>query len=198
VRSEADHARLLSSVIMLGVIAELDEAAARVRVDADGLRTDWLPWCEHRAGPGARTWAPPEVGEQVVIACPYGDSSQAIVLGSVYQQAYPAPAGSKTVHRATYPDGTVIEYNRESSTLTINAGSGSVIINCATATIAASESVTLDTPNLHATGDVSVHGNVNIQGDATAQGEVKAGSIGLKSHHHTAQGPTAPTSTAQA
>ena len=41
-------------MLMLGVVSELDEAQARVRVDCDGMRTDWIPWIERRAGPGLR------------------------------------------------------------------------------------------------------------------------------------------------
>lgn len=189
--SAAESLRLLGSVIMFGVVAELDELAARVRVDVDGLRTDWLPWTEHRAGPSARTWLAPDVGEQVVIACPYGDPSQGVVIGSVYRRSYPAPARSKAIHRTTYPDGSVAEYDSIASRLTVNIGVGSVVVNCATVTVNASESVELNTPTVHATGDLNVDGNVN------ARGEVKAGSIGLKAHHHTAQGATAPTTAAQ-
>jgi phage baseplate assembly protein V len=131
------------------------------------------------------------VGEQVVIACPYGDPSQGVVLGSVYQQSYPAPAASKAIHRTTYPDGSVVEYDVDATRLTVNVGDGSVIVNCATVTVNASEGVELNTPTVHATGDLNVDGNIN------AQGEVKAGNIGLKGHHHTAQGATAPTTAAQ-
>lgn len=202
--NEAEVARLLSSFLLVGVVAELDEAAARVRVDADGLRTDWIPWGERRAGPGVRTWSAPEVGEQVILACPFGDPAQAVVLASIFQNDHAAPASVKTIHRTTYADGTVVEYDRTAHKFTMNVGSGSVVVNCATATVTASDSVTLDTPTVHATGDLTVDGDVSVQGKAdvqgnvTSQGEVKAGTIGLKAHHHTAQGATAPTTVAQA
>lgn len=230
--NEAEMIRLLSSVVMLGVVAELDEEAARVRVNADGMRTDWIPWGERRAGPGVRTWSAPEVGEQVVIACPYGDPSQAVVVGSVYQQTYAAPATQRTIHRTIYADGTVIEYDREAHAFKIDVGTGSVTVNCGNATVVASEdvtvecanasvtasedvtvdctsatvtssgSVTLDTPTTHATGDLNVDGNVSVGGDViaanvTAQTEVTAGAITLTGHHHTATGPSAPTTPAQ-
>lgn len=44
----------------------------------------------------------------------------------------------------------------------------------------------------------SIQGNVAIQGDNNVTGDVKAGSISLKDHHHTAQGASAPTTKAQA
>ncbi|WP_323162860.1 phage baseplate assembly protein V [Stenotrophomonas maltophilia] len=194
----AENVRMLANMVLVGVVTELDEAEARVRVDADGMLTDWIPWAERRAGPGVRTWCAPEVGEQVVIACPYGDPGQAVVLGSVFYDKHPAPAAVKSKHRTEYADGSVVEYDRETTTLTVNVGAGKVIVNCAVAEVHATESVTLDTPTTHATGDLKVDGKIEAGADITTPAEVKAGDIGLKAHKHTAQGPTAPTTPAQA
>lgn len=189
-----DHDRQIANMVMLGVVAELDEAQARVRVDCDGMRTDWIPWTEYRAGPGVRTWSAPEVGEQVVVAAPYGDPTQGVVIGSVFQESHDAPANVKTKHRTEYADGTVVEYDREANKLTIDVGEGSVVVNCKTATVTASESVTLDTPETHATGNLTVDGTIDAGGDITTPAEVTAGNIGLKAHKHTEQGDGAPTS----
>jgi len=191
--ASGEHDRLTGNLIMFGVIAALDEQQARVRVNADGLLTDWLPWIERRAGSVVRTWLVPEIGEQVVIACPYGDPAQGVVIGSVYQNAYPAPADRKAIHRTIYGDGTSIEYDLEATALTLNVGRGSVVINCAQATARAIDSITLDSPEVRITGTARVDADLNVAGDATAGRDVKGGSISLKSHHHTAQGPTAPT-----
>ena len=190
-----DHDRQIANMVMLGVVSELDEAQARVRVDCDGMRTDWIPWTERRAGPGVRTWSAPEVGEQVVVAAPYGDPTQGVVIGSVFQESHDAPASLKTKHRTEYGDGTVVEYDRDSTTLTVNVGSGKVIVNCATAQVHASESVTLDTPTTHATGDLKVDGRIDAGGNITTPAEVTAGDIGLKTHKHPTAGmgpPSAP------
>lgn len=192
-----EHDRRLSTLSMMGVVLETDLAEARARVDADGLVTDWIPWVERRAGAGARTWHAPAVGEQVIILCPYGDPSQAVIVGSIYQEAHPAPADADTVDRTVYSDGSVVEYDSESTTLTVHVGSGKVIVHCATAEVHASESVTLDTPTTRATGDLKVDGKIEAGKDITTPAEVKAGDIGLKAHKHTAQGATAPTTPAQ-
>ena len=193
----AEHARLIGNLLMLGVVTELDEAQARVRVDADGMLTDWLPWCERRAGAGARTWSAPQPGEQVLLACPYGDPGQAVVVGSIYRDDHPAPADNKAMHRVVYADGSTVEYDGQTSTLTVSVGTGSVVVNCAKAIVTASESVTLDTPSVHLTGDMKVDGKLDAGKDISTPAEVKAGNIGLKAHKHTAQGPTAPTTPAQ-
>ena len=107
-----DHDRQLSNVILVGTVAEIDEAKALARVNADGMVTAWIPWSANRAGPGVREWSAPEPGEQVVIACPYGDPSQGVIIGSVYQDAHDQPASDKRKHRVEYADGAFVEYDR--------------------------------------------------------------------------------------
>ena len=193
----AEHARLIGNLLMIGVVRELDEAGGRVRVDADGMLTDWIPWLERRAGPGVRSWCAPEPGEQVLLACPYGDPGQALVLGSLYQDRFPAPADSRLRHRTEFADGSVVEYDQETATLNVDVGSGKVIVTCASAQVIASASIVLDSPSVKATGDLDVTGAIRAGKDISTPGEVKAGAIGLKAHKHTAQGPTAPTTPAQ-
>lgn len=125
--ASGEHDRLIGNLVMVGTIAELDEANARVRVNVDGMKTDWVPFTAARAGPGVRDWSAPEVGEQVVIACPYGDPAQAVVLGSVYQDAHGAPANLKTKHRTEYADGTFVEYDREAHQLVTDVNVGGKI-----------------------------------------------------------------------
>lgn len=92
------------------------------------------------------------------------------------------------------------------------------ITNCTTATVKASTSATLDTPTTHLTGNLQVDGNLGVTGVMAIQGvgaaggavstfagsiavtggEVSADGIGLKAHHHTAQGVNAPTTPAEA
>ena len=190
--------RLLANMIMVGVVDQLDEQNERIRVSADGMLTDWIPWGEQRAGPLKRTWTPPGEGEQVVVLSPYGDPAQAVVLCSINQDKFPAPANSKTTDRTVYSDGTVVEYDTSTTTMTVNVGMGKVIVNCNTAEVHAAESVLLDTPKTKTTGDLEVGGGITAKKDIEAKGDVKAGDISVIKHHHTAQGSTAPTTAAQA
>lgn len=188
----AEHDRRIGGVALIGVITELDAAQARVRVDADGLLTDWLPWCERRAGPGLRTWAAPEVGEQVLVVCVGGDPAQGVVVGSLYRDDHDAPADAETVARALFGDGTVVEYDRDAKVLTVDVGEGAVVVNCKTATITATEKVTIDTPETHATGNLKVDGKIDADGNITTPAEVTAGTIGLKTHKHPTAGSGPP------
>lgn len=115
--------RQVANLVRVGKILELDEANARVKVSTAGLTTDWLPWGAARAGK-TRQWSPPQVGEQVLIASPYGDMGQAVVIGSLYQDDSPAPAASKDQETIVYPDGAKVDHNSAShvTTMTLNPG----------------------------------------------------------------------------
>lgn len=156
--AQSETERILANLIRVGVVSQLDEANARVIVKVGGLTTDWLPWITARAG-ATRTWSAPRPGEQVIVLAPYGDPAQAVVLPSIYQDAYAAPASTKDVERTVYPDGTSVDYNSTSNTLNITvAGSAKVIINCKEATINADTSVTLNTPQTTCKGKLTVEG----------------------------------------
>ena len=104
--------RRLSNVVMLGQVAELDASRARVRVQAGPILTAWLPFATVRAGLD-RTWHAPEPGEQVVLVAPGGDLNQAVVVGSLYRDAYPPPADSADISRTEWKDGAALAYDRQ-------------------------------------------------------------------------------------
>lgn len=118
--------RQLSNLVRIGTISELDVTNARVKVSVAGLTTEWLPWAASRAGT-TRQWSPPKVGEQVIIASPYGDMAQAVVIGSVYQDDHPAPASSGDQERIVYPDGAFEDYNSASHEYMLNVPAGGKI-----------------------------------------------------------------------
>ena len=70
--------RQLSNLFRIGKVKELDEANARVKLDVSGLTTDWLPWGAARAGK-TKNWSAPQIGEQVMMASPFGDMGQGVL-----------------------------------------------------------------------------------------------------------------------
>lgn len=114
----AELLRLLHNLIRLGTIAEVDHAAARVRVRSGELLTAWRPWIECRAGT-TRTWNPPTVGEQAVLFSPGGDPAAAVVLVGLYRDAHPAPANLPELCRLLFPDGGLFEYDHQANVLRI-------------------------------------------------------------------------------
>jgi phage baseplate assembly protein V len=168
----SEHARMISNMIRVGSVVELDTEKGLVKVRAGGVVSDWIHFAADRAGP-VRRWNPPRPGEQVVIACPGGELEHGVVLGSIYQDKYPHGGTSKYQDRTVYPDGSVVEFNAETHTLTVTAAKeGKVVINCKNAEIKATGELKIDTPTAKFTGDIK------------ADGDVQAGSVSLKDHKH--------------
>lgn len=168
--------RRLANIVRIGTIAELDEANAQVKVKIDDeLTTTWLPWVTARAG-NTRTWSAPRVGEQVVLMSPSGELDQGVVLPSIYQDSFAAPANSKDKETTVYPDGSTVEYDSAANTLIVTvAGNGLVIVNCKEATINAETKVTLDTPDTFLTGNLIVAKSITggtAGGNMTMNGSV--------------------------
>jgi phage baseplate assembly protein V len=121
--SEGDYAltemdRRMANMLRLGTVEQADYAAARLRIRMGDLLTGWLPWVTRRAGSDVDWWGP-ELGEQVIVMSPEGDPAQGVVLGAIYQNAHPAVGDRETLHRTVYADGTVVEYDRAASHLTV-------------------------------------------------------------------------------
>jgi phage baseplate assembly protein V len=167
-----EMSRQIANLLRVGKITEIDDANGRVKVSTSGLTTDWLPWGAGRAG-ATKQWSPPSVGEQVLIASPYGDMGQAVVVASLFSDEEPAPATSKDQNTTTYPDGSTVDYNSSTNTLTVTvAAAGNVVINCKVANIVAATSVTLDTPQTTCTGALIVQGGIQFEGGMSGAGSV--------------------------
>lgn len=151
-----DHSRRLHNLIRYGVVAELDHSAGTMRVDLQEgkLRSDWIPWITMRAGQD-KLWDPPSVGEVVLLLSSSGELANAVALPAVFS------AGNQNgdragLHRRTYQDGTVVEYDRQSHTLQVDttASTGTVLIKTGSATIQASGAVSVE-----AQGQVTLKGS---------------------------------------
>lgn len=173
----AEIERILSNMIRIGVVAELDEANARVKMRVGGLTTDWLPFQAGRAG-ATRTWSAPRPGEQMMVFAPYGDTGQAVAAVPLYQDDHAAPAASKDQEHTEFPDGSTADYNSASNTLTLTlTGSAKIIINCKEATVNAETSVTLNTPDTNVKGKLTVDGLLTYKAGLVGSGGGTAAAI---------------------
>lgn len=108
------------------------------------------------------------------------------------------PTGTESV--TAEMTGITIKISAD-GTISINAPDANATLNCATATISASQSATIDSPETHITGDLSVGGTADISGAttvgaaldvtgiATASEFKTTGGVGLSTHTHPA-GPS--------
>lgn len=159
-----DLDRRLANIIRIGVVTDLDAGDALVKVDCGELDSEWIPWGAARAGT-TRRWSPPSVGEQVLVFSPSGELADAVAGPSIYQNAHPAPASSADQDHTIFPDGSTVDYNSATNTLTVTVvGAGNVVVNCKQATVKADTGVTLDSPETICTGNLTIQKALNVQG----------------------------------
>ena len=152
-----------------GMVTSVDLKAGTARVQfAAELETGDLPWLAPRMG-NTRLWAPPSVGEQVLVICPEADGARGIIIGSLASDTRPNPADHEGLHIA-FEDGAIIAYDAKSHYLTASLPGGSTI------------DVKADTIFLH--GNVHVDGDIDVTGKITAGDDVIGAGKSLKSHVH--------------
>ncbi|WP_426136350.1 phage baseplate assembly protein V [Pseudomonas sp. PWP3-1b2] len=169
--------RLLENLIRFGVIADVQMEPPRVQVTTGTLTTAWLPWLALRAG-SDREWDPPTVGEQVILFSPSGQLANGVVVTGVFSDHIPANGNRAGLHRRTYADGAVIEYDSVAHHLNATLVDGG-------------------TTNLISTGGINLVGDITHQGDYIQTGnqtvtgrvdvsiDVVAAGVSLFKHPHT-------------
>ena len=149
--SPLEIVRRLENVVRLGTVAEVRyETPARCRIKTGDLVTDWLPWTTARAG-GDRSWWAPEVGEQVIVLSPGGNTGAGVVFPAAYSDTHEQPGQREDVARVAFKDGVTIEYDRTVHVLRVSAPA----------------MITLQTQ-----GQIALGGNVHISGDLHVGGAV--------------------------
>lgn len=193
----AELLRLIHNLIRLGTIAEVDHAAARVRVKSGDMLTTWLQWLTLRAGT-TLDWDPPTVGEQVILFSPGGDPASAVVLTGLFSTAHPAPADAANLWRRVFPDGAVFEYDHKASHLratlpgsaSIDAQADVSVTTAAALTATASGGATINA-NVVINGNVTLNGNFSqpsgktatMAGDVAFTGAVTSNGRDISSSH---------------
>ena len=123
------------------------------------------PQMTGRSGFLALTWRVISMDEKiwspVMLVVPMGDPSQAVVVGSLFQAAHPAPSLNPDVHRIEYSNGTVIEHDRSSGNVSVTT-SGDVDVTAAAVNVTASE-VTIDAADVFITGQLTVDEDITFR-----------------------------------
>lgn len=97
-RAEAGRMLGEMATTRMGVVDGYDPAnyTARVRLQPEGALTGWLPIMTPRTGNRAGVYAPPNIGDQVVVGFQEADRDAGVVLGALYSDEdvpLPVPAG---------------------------------------------------------------------------------------------------------
>lgn len=160
----ADLARLIENIVRFGTVAEVQMQPPRVRVKSGNITTTWLPWLNLRAG-ADREWDPPTINEQVVLLSPSGNLAQGVALTGLFSDLIHANGEREGLHRRTYRDGAVIEYDSIAHRLSAILPDGGQA-------------------ELQATGGITILGDVDITGLVTVSEDVIAAGISLINHRH--------------
>lgn len=170
-------ARLLENLIRFGVIAAVQMEPPRVQVTTGKLTTAWLPWLALRAG-ADREWDPPTIGEQVILLSPSGQLANGIAVTGVFSDLVPANGNRPGLHRRTYSDGTVIEYDSVAHHLNATLADGGT-------------TNLISTGGINLVGDITHKGDYNQTGNQTVTGrvdvsiDVVAAGVSVVKHPHT-------------
>ena len=169
--------RMLENLIRFGVIAAVQMEPPRVQVKTGTLTTAWLPWLALRAG-SDREWDPPTVDEQVILFSPSGQLANGVVITGLPSDHSPANGNRAGLHRRTYADGTVIEYDSVAHHLNATLADGG------TTNLISKGGINL-VGNITHQGDYIQKGNQMVTGKVTVSIDVVAAGVSLVKHPHT-------------
>ncbi len=173
----ATLSRLIENMVRFGTIAAVQHVPPRVTVKTGELLTTWLPWVAARAGADVE-WDPPTEGEQVLLLSPSGQLANGVVFTGLFSDAIPANGDRAGLHRRTYRDGAVIEYDSIAHHLNVTLPAGG------TTNLVSNGGITIDGPITHK-GDYIQTGNQTVTGKVTVSQDVVAGGISVVKHKHT-------------
>ncbi|PIK79931.1 phage baseplate assembly protein V [Pseudomonas sp. 382] len=174
--SLAELNRLLENLIRFGTVAEVQHVPPRVKVQTGGMLTTWLPWLAWRAGEN-REWDPPTVNEQVLLLSPSGQLANGVAVTGLFSDLIPANGDRAGLHRRTYADGAVVEYDSVAHHLVATLPDGGT-------------TELISTGGIHIKGDITHEGNYVQTGNQTVTGlvtvtqDVIAAGISLVTHTH--------------
>ena len=156
----SDLFRRFENLIRIGTIAELDHAARKIRVQSGELLTTWLPY-PAEIGNNYKRWQPLRLGTQVVLACPSGDPSQALIISILYSNDIEPPSTDENLDVVEFVDGTKIEYNSQTNTLSIDCAGDVAVLSKGSVKVVAEQKAVVNT---NADAEVKAGGNVKVEG----------------------------------
>lgn len=125
-RSQSEVERTRNQMLRVGTIKTVDAEKCTASVLIDDEETAPIPILNTRGGGNGKEWWLPAGGEQVMVFCPDGEPSNGVILGGVYQDAFPPPRKfreSTRVHR----DSSVWEHNPDTRMSHIELSEGGTL-----------------------------------------------------------------------
>ena len=233
---EEDLRPYLGTLIRVGEVSEIHPERGTARVvfdDDDGVVSYELAVLQRNTF-DTKDFHSVNVGEDVLCLFLPNGASDGFIVGSFYAGEIDLPESTENRRTTLFKDGTRITYDMaahrltaviQGTVITADRSDAAVTVpnalsgTCKTATVKASASALVDTPETTVTGNVTVKGALLVKGGITGQGglavsggaggkaatitgalettgDVRAGNISLQGHTHTAQGEKAETTAA--
>lgn len=124
--SVSDPTNMIARLVRLAKVVETNDQG-QVKVIADEITSPWLSCMTPRAAKTA-TWTPFEVDEQVLLLCPSGDLAQGIVIGALYQEAFPAPSAAVYKRVIQFEDESRLAYDQKKHQLQVNLATDEALL----------------------------------------------------------------------
>lgn len=168
----------LRSLIRVGYVSSQEtndrQAAARVvYADRQNLVSEPLPILQ-KSSKGTQDYWSPEVGEQVLTVHLPNGSNRGFILGSFQSTSAPPPVTDPNKRHTTFADGSVFEFDKNSSTLFINTKGPISIIT--------SGKVFVQAGKIELVGELEITGNIKITGDIEHEGNMNTTGIHIDSN----------------
>lgn len=114
-------------MLKFGTVTNINPLTARARVQfaQDDMTSYWLPILQKKTLKD-KYYSVLDVGEQV--ACLMDENCEdGVILGAIYTSLDEVPASIKEQHLIKFSDNSLIEYSKETQTLTINVKQVNII-----------------------------------------------------------------------
>ncbi len=178
----AEHDRMIAAMIKPCVVAAVDLAAARVRVQAGAWISGWVRWHSLAAGT-ARHWRAPSLGEQGALISPSGVADMGAFIPGLYGVAGDQPDNRANVEVWRFPDGgsLVYDWQAKSYAVTLPAGTCTTTVGGASVTVTPGQ-VAVQAGEILLAGKVTVAGTLHVTGNITSGGSIMD-TTGNSNHH---------------
>ena len=171
---------VLKNLIRVGIVSSASPEACTARVafgDRSSIVSYDLPVLVRGALQNKDYWLP-DPGEQVVCLFLPSGNAQGFILGSLYSAKDAPPVSSRDKRHIKFSDGTTVEYDRGTHTMSIDAKGPINIIATGPVNLTSDGIVEITASGVTVNADLTINGEAVVTGDATA------GGISLKTHVH--------------
>ena len=168
--------RLMSQMISLGKIEELDTDAKKVKVKFSDqeLISDWLPWPADY-GKNYIRWKPLRLQSDVILLAPSGDRSRTLIVGMVFGSEVVPGTNDDELDQIEFSDGTKIQYSTKDKKLSIECEGDVSVTAKGGAKVTAKDNVEVVCDGdavVEAKGTMTVKGLKVVMNDETGGGVV--------------------------